>query len=490
MARESKSKMRILATITSWGTANDRYLSRIVTEYSRMPFDVDIVVTSNIAKNLGANVEVIRGVPGNDPWSLGFAHKSIFAERAARYDLFIYSEDDVLITERNIRAFLRMTETLPKNEIAGFLRTETDSAGKLYFSDVQYHYHWDAATVRQTVGHTFAFFTNEHAACYALTHEQLVCAIDSGKFLVKPHQGKYPLPETAATDPYTQCGFKKMVCVSDLDDFLIPHLPNKYAGKGPLPAEEFYRQLAALTTFGNNGRPKTTLFPVETNLYHEHFSKSYYEPCQNLMIELVPVGAQNLLSIGCGWGSTEHRLMERGIRVKALPIDSVIAATAEARGVEIVYGDLKTARKKLAGDRFDCLLISNVLHLVRDPIEFLTPFIELLNPEGCVVASVPNLSWIRIRSRKARFPGHHAVPSGYDVSGMHSTNGAVLRGWFRQAGLTPTKTTYEPNEKYNWIDGLSFGLTKHLFGSRAIVVGVRTAPSDMASCPEMRNRAD
>jgi 2-polyprenyl-3-methyl-5-hydroxy-6-metoxy-1,4-benzoquinol methylase len=465
--------MKILVGIANFGTAHDQYLSRMLQEYRGMQHDVDIVVTSNIAKDLGPQVEVVTGLPTKNPWSLGFAHKRIFAERAANYDLFIYSEDDVLITQRNIEAFMRMTDVLPKNEIASFFRTEMDSAGRLYFSDSQFHYHWDASTFCQRGEYTFASFTNEHAACYALTREQLGRAIASGGFSVEPHEGKYDLLCAAATDPYTQCGFKKLICISHFEDFLVPHLPNKYGGKGPLPADELYMQLKALVAVSSNGKPKTTLFPVETKLFHDEGSKGFYEPCQDRLIDLVPKGTQTLLSVGCGWGVTEKRLMEKGIRVKAVPIDSVIAACAEGRGVEVVYGDLKAVREKLAHERFDCVLMSNVLHLVRDPVEFLAPFIELLAPDGCVVASVPNWSWFRRYSRQIRVRGHHAVPRSYDVSGMHPTTGRMLRRWFRQAGLKPKSISYEILDAKKRVDGLSLGLAKPILGANVYLSGVR-----------------
>ena len=64
-----------------------------------------------------------------------------------------------------------------------------------------------------------------------LTREQLRKAIQSEGYLVGPHQNKYDLLVTAATDPYTQCGFRKLVCISHIEDFFIAHLPNKYVGE-------------------------------------------------------------------------------------------------------------------------------------------------------------------------------------------------------------------------------------------------------------------
>ena len=78
---------------------------------------MDIVVLSNIKKDVGQETELLVGMPNKDPWSLPFAHKQVFADRLNNYDLFLYSEDDVLVTEKNIRAFLRAVDVLPENEI-------------------------------------------------------------------------------------------------------------------------------------------------------------------------------------------------------------------------------------------------------------------------------------------------------------------------------------------------------------------------------------
>lgn len=465
--------MKVLAAIANYGTANDQYLDRVLGEFRGMHHDVDVVVTTNIFKNLGRNVEVVVGLPDRDPRSLVFAHKRVLAERLNSYDLFVYTEDDNPITQRNIDAFLRVTEVLPENELAGFLRTETSPDGEIYFPEVRNQYHWDAASMCSRGGYAFAYFTDEHSGCYAMTKEQLSRAIASEGFLVPIHEGKYPPLETAATDPYTQCGFRKMMCISHFEDFLVPHLSNKSVGNWPIASgEEVYRQVRALRNSGNNGKPRTKLFHSETGIYHEHFSKSYYEPCQNELLSLVPAGAQNILSVGCGWGATEKRLIEKGVRVKAVPIDHVIAACAEARGVEIVYGDAKTAREKLSNERFDCLLLSNVLHLVPDPVGFLATFVELLTPEGCAIASVPNLCGLRRVSRRFRLRGHVANPRSYDVHGMHVTTGRVLRRWFRKAGLKPNRIVFEVVEQKR-ADQLSLGLAKPILGSNVYVSGVR-----------------
>src|SRR5690242_6563867 len=102
-----------------------------------MPWSVDIVVLSNIPKELPGDVEVLIGLPDpSNPWSLPFAHRALFAERRDRYDLFIYSEDDTLVRQGNIEAFLEASQMLRADEIAGFLRSEVDPAGAMFVSSV------------------------------------------------------------------------------------------------------------------------------------------------------------------------------------------------------------------------------------------------------------------------------------------------------------------------------------------------------------------
>src|SRR6266700_1608146 len=84
--------MRILVVIASFGSQNDVFLERVIAEYRSMPYEIDIVAVSNIQKDLGPAIEVRVGLPDEkNPHSLPFAHRTILAERANNYDLFIYS---------------------------------------------------------------------------------------------------------------------------------------------------------------------------------------------------------------------------------------------------------------------------------------------------------------------------------------------------------------------------------------------------------------
>lgn len=427
--------MKILVAIANYGYKNDGYLSRILSEYRSMPYEIDVVVTTNIHKELGKDVELAVGLPSKNPHSLPFAHKRIFAERKDAYDLFIYTEDDILITQRNIEAFLQATSVLQGGELAGFFRCEQYPDGKKYYPDVHAFYRWIPDSIKTIGDQTFAHFTNQHSGCYALTRNQLAQAIESGGFLVPPHEHKYGLLESAATDPYTQCGFRKVISLSHFEDFLVPHLPNKYIGSRlGVEASDFAIQVERLLQPGQI--ENSSLLEPETRVFHCEWSKSHYEPCRADLIGIWPPNTRKVLSIGCGWGETEAELVKNGIEVTAIPLDSVIAACAESRGVEVVYGSLEGAMKRLLRRQFDGVLMSGILHLLREPTKTLCHASSLLAEHGVLVATVPAFRHVPFLWLWFLNPSRYAGWQDFRRSGVHPIGRRQLRTWFRNAGLS------------------------------------------------------
>lgn len=463
--------MRALVAIASYGTGNDQYLAMLIREYRSMSFEVDIVVLSNIEKNPGAGVEVVVGLPYRDPWTLPFPHRQLFADKLNEYDLFIYSEDDMLVTERNIRAFLHAAEAMPAREIPGFLRYEEGPAQRNY-PEFHGHFHWDTASIRHRGEYISAWFSNEHAACYLLTQQQLKRAIDSGGYLVEPHQGKYDLLCAAATDPYTQCGLRKMICVSHIDDFLIHHLPNKYVGsRFGIADQEFRSQINALLESASLSENCVPLFPTETKLATGSFSKDYYEiPVKELQTS-IPSHVRTVLSVGCGWGATEVSLAERGLQVTAVPVDPVVPTRARAAGVETLWGNLDAVRRKLANRRFDCLLFQDLLHLVEDPVGLISSFRGILSDGAVVISLLPNMS----RLGRQRAIGER--PSvlrkmDYDTAGAHFVSPRIARNWFADAGAQVVQTINLVPPRSHKLSNLTLSLADSYLSSHFISVAI------------------
>jgi len=439
-----------------------------------MPFRADIVVCSNLHKEVAEGVELIVGLPSKDPWSLPFVHKHIFAERIDRYDLFIYSEDDVLITERNLEAFLEVSQVLSAEEIAGFLRIEKAADGTVYYPEVHHRFHWIPSSVRRRGQFILASFSNQHSACYILTKQHLRRAIRSGGFLVGPHHSKYDLLCSAATDPYTQCGFTKLVCISHLDSFLVHHLPNKYLDKLGTVSADVNRQIDSLLSVAAKGTSGHSLFETEPSSlrlpYSTYYCKDYYEPVRRDIVSLITADVGDVLSIGCGWGATEEALASRGMRVIAIPLDPVIGACARARGIEVIDAAFDALPVALAGQRFSCILLSNTLHLIDAPDSLLRSLRTFLTDGGRIVAIVPNVRWIRSIWQELRHDGVFSGSHKCLRPAVHNTSPRVLRSWFHSAGLRINKLLPVFHHQRESTGHMLGGLTPPLFASELVAI--------------------
>jgi len=456
--------IRLLVVIASFGDKNLEFLRRIVQVYQTMPMQVEVVVVSNAPKDLGPEVKVVVGLPSRNPWSLPFAHKPIFAENVDNCDLFIYSEDDMEVTGKNIRAFLQMTPQLEADEIAGFLRYEHNPSGAWSLPEVHGMHHWKPGTVRQRGAHLIAEFSNEHSAFYILTQGQLKRAIASGGFLRPPYAGHYDMLCSAATDPYTSCGFRKVVCVSALDDFLVHHLPNRYAGQFGITLPEFREQIQTLRDIGNGKQPSSTLGVGGTKLVSGGWSKGYYEAADATVLSLVPRNAKTILSIGCGWGATEAALKQRGADVTALPLDCVIGSVAARRGINVVNGTLEDGLHQLAGQKFDCVLMTNLLHLFADPARVIKECAAAVREDGTLLLTGPNFARFPVLVKRILGLGEYGSLGDHAVTGIRTFNISQLSNWVREAGLHPEKPVWVRSKHGGPVSG-AHG-TWHLFRSR------------------------
>jgi len=460
----TEAPIRILVAIASYGTGNDRYLRQIIRQYQSMPFDIDIVVLSNIDKKATFDgIECLVGLPAKNPWSLPFAHKKLFADRRDRYDLFVYSEDDILITERNLRAWLAVNPLLEPDEVAGFLRVEFGSDGDVNYPDAHGNFHWDPQSVKRRGDCTLAYFTNEHAACYVLSRAQLNAALKSGGFDVAPHEGKYDLLCTAATDPYTQCGLTKLIPVSHLSQFTVHHMSNRYVGKMGVTAEEFGRLIDALLRIAVNDLTAKPLMTTETKLWRNAYAKDYYEPITEQFASLIPPTARSVLSIGCGSGAIERSLVKKGLRVAAIPLDPVIASVAAADGVEVFYEGLDAVG--LADERhFDCILCSNILHLSPEPEKLLSALHAFMHKDSTLIIQSPNMMSLRALRRYPREVARlaRARGAGYPSTGTHFSSLQTVRNWCTRAGFQIEQGLNIREANWNASSGITSAVGEYL----------------------------
>lgn len=456
--------MKILVGIPCYKNKNLHYLLKIIHEYRSMNFDVHIVIFTESRKDLDDGIEQYVCDTLSNPRHLPFIHKKVFSDRINDYDLFIYSEDDTLVTEDNIKAYLDASAYLTGNEVAGFIRFEKDQDDNLHFCAFHSSYHWDPSSVIQRGPYLFAHFTNLHAACYVLTRDQLRTAIRSGNYFLGPRsENFYEILETAATDPYYICGLTKYLCISKIDHFFLHHMPNNYYHLMGISYQELHQQIDQLKRIYENKVSPTRLLNQEN---HSFFSKPFFEKIRTDLIHRISPDLKRVLSIGCGWGLTESELTKRGHEVVGIPLDPVIAVSAQSRGVETTESDFAKAYQQLKNQRFDCILINDILHQLDNPRGVIQQFKTLLNPNGCLVVSVPVFNYAYYLHGMI----FRTTISMYPMKKNKKNQVKQVKRWLNDSGIEIVSSSYTFLPKYEQAARWTLGLLKHYFANKYVMV--------------------
>jgi 2-polyprenyl-3-methyl-5-hydroxy-6-metoxy-1,4-benzoquinol methylase len=427
----------LMVVVANYGRSNDVYLQRLLNEFRSMQLRLDVHVLTNIPKDLGHGVNVHVGLPTRDPRSLPFGHRQLFADNIERADYFLYCEDDTLISEANIRAFLDINSFLHDDEIPGFLRVERLSEGESYMESAHGPYRWQPESLVKRGPYIFAAFTNAHSAFTMSSRGQLHRALQSGGYLVGPHVGRFGMLESAASDLYTQCSMNRLICISRIEEFLVPHLSNANSLKWGLKYGEFLEQTRALQRIYREGGWKGSLLEVETRVPRGFWSKNLYERPDPQALARIPANVRTILSVGSGWGETEELLAKRGFEVTSLPVDGVFGDCQRRRGLKTLEGPFESSVAALQGRKFDLILMLDILHLVPEPVRWLQLLNPLLNNSGVLVATVPR-TFDPLRAVWL-FRGEPAavLPRPFAESRIHCISRIRLRRWFRAAGFRP-----------------------------------------------------
>lgn len=145
------------------------------------------------------------------------------------------------------------------------------------------------------------------------------------------------------------------------------------------------------------------------------FSPSRHSPTAKV-VDHMPRGV-TVLDMGCATGYMARELARKGCRTWGVDVDDRAVAAARVHCVDAVCCNLdelthESVRLPFEGQRFDVILLLDVLeHLVR-PDLVLPRIGRLLEPEGHVWISLPNVARIeyRLRLMLGRFEYEDAGP--------------------------------------------------------------------------------
>ena len=130
-------------------------------------------------------------------------------------------------------------------------------------------------------------------------------------------------------------------------------------------------------------------------LFNEKYNTKkpdYYIQSRNEMLSYIPVNVKRLLDIGCSGGSFGRSVKEKyGTEVWGIePFDE---AAKEAGNYldKVIHGLFDYNSLELKGQKFDCIVLNDVLEHLISPEKVLKECRSLLGENGIVVASIPNI---------------------------------------------------------------------------------------------------
>jgi hypothetical protein len=255
--------LRAFICLSHYGTQNAPFLRQVLAEWDRMPFaTLDVVLLCTHPPELPPfqrlrietrqfPVDIRKGLPGQ--------HRAIMADRLGKYDLYVYTEDDILISELNVRTFLALSARLPDSYVPGFLVYEQSDAmpDPVYVETWIKGHHYPPVGKKRVFGDlTVRLMGNPHQCCYMLTaaHFNRILPRHRARYLCKSRLilprsgwgtifGGFGPLESAASGVFTDFGLTRVCWLDDLPAVSIRHLPNRYLEliKGPIERHEIMR---------------------------------------------------------------------------------------------------------------------------------------------------------------------------------------------------------------------------------------------------------
>ncbi len=108
---------------------------------------------------------------------------------------------------------------------------------------------------------------------------------------------------------------------------------------------------------------------------------------------------KQVLDVGCASGYLCRELLKQDCLVTGIEINPKAAKVAEKYCRRVIIGDIEnqTTMEKLRGEKFDVLILADVLEHLKDPENVLKGIVKFLSNNGEIIISVPNIAFLTNR---------------------------------------------------------------------------------------------
>jgi len=238
--------MKLLVSLSSYGNKNLHYLEKVVDNFlSFKKYDVTVQVHCTVPIS---RTDIIQTVH-DSPETTALFHRQDFIREKSNYDLFLFAEYDMLITENVVDNYLHYSKNLPLEYCPGFIRYENTPEGTKYLIDLWLTYSYIEENILTIQEIDYFTLTNVHQASYLLTREKLKYLISTTEFNFTTLNGLGV--ETASSGIFTDWPFgpqgklKKVVPKNKhaIENSLIHHMADCHCNlPGVNSSPEVFRQ--------------------------------------------------------------------------------------------------------------------------------------------------------------------------------------------------------------------------------------------------------
>jgi len=176
-----------------------------------------------------------------------------------------------------------------------------------------------------------------------------------------------------------------------------------------------------------------------TDIYHDK-NASYYHHSRPELIPFIPTSIKTALDVGCGSGNFGETLKQVfDCEVWGIEPNEIEAFDAGKKIDKAINNIFSVDLPELAGKKFDVIFFNDVLEHLIDPTEALVSCKNLLNENGHVIASIPNIRWYPAILSLLRYKDFKYQLAGVmDKTHLRFFTAKSMRRMFEDAGYTVT----------------------------------------------------
>ncbi|KKK49818.1 hypothetical protein LCGC14_3131220 [marine sediment metagenome] len=174
----------------------------------------------------------------------------------------------------------------------------------------------------------------------------------------------------------------------------------------------------------------------------------YFDLKRPEILKLIPTKAKSILDLGCGTGTLGKIIKERQpCQVTGIELNKEAVKTARKNLDICIHDNLNRYDPTLIHYTYDCIILADILEHLISPWAVLKKFAQVLEKDGTVIASIPNIAhpWVISQLQKGLF--RYESAGLLDITHLRFFTKTTIGQLFYKAGLKITKITPWPHER-------------------------------------------